>query len=69
MLRINELRVPLVREFEQNLPEHHLQGEQEDKLNAQLHEQLKQAIITRLKIKPAELISRILDFITLITKE
>jgi uncharacterized FAD-dependent dehydrogenase len=57
MLRINELRVPLVREFEQNLPEHHLQGEQEDKLNAQLHEQLKQAIITRLKIKPAELIS------------
>ena len=57
MLRINELRVPLVREFEQNLPEHHLQGEQEDKLNAQLHEQLKQAIIARLKIKPAELVS------------
>ena len=57
MLRINELRVPLVREFEQNLPEHHLQGEQEDKLNAQLHEQLKQAIVRRLKIKPAELIS------------
>jgi uncharacterized protein len=57
MLRINELRVPLIREYEKNLPDHHLQGEQEDKLNAQLHEQLKEVIIARLKIDASELVS------------
>lgn len=57
MLRINELRVPLIRDFEKNKPEHHLADEQEDKLNQQLHEQLRMAILERLQIQSDELIS------------
>ncbi|MGL4766754.1 MAG: NAD(P)/FAD-dependent oxidoreductase [Formosimonas sp.] len=57
MLRINELRVPLIKEYEKNLPEHHLADFQEDKLNQQLRDQLQAAILKRLNITAAELLN------------
>lgn len=57
MLRINELRVPLLKEYDKNQPEHHLTDLQEDKLNLQLHEQLHAAIVQRLNIAADELVS------------
>lgn len=56
MLRINELRIPLQREYEHHA-NHNLVNEHEDKLNAQLHAQLHAAILERLDIAPSELLS------------